>query len=273
MKVPILDDSTNQPPRTCEMPNFFPNLRESRRMERQDTRTPSGTASAINISSRLEGRTDSKLKHTHDLSGRLAAVDASDSTAILGAAGSVERDGVSRGALEILLPSGMERDALRKMRVLLEEDERKRKRGDGGEGRGDGAEESSRRKKKNRKKEKKSSSKRKRRNSSRHRKRDRKERSGGNGRYDSSSSSSSSSSSGGGSSSAGEADVRSSSSKKKKKRHHKHKKRSSVGSRSGERGRGLRGVVSASLSATGGEDSGADEAHPILQRKKHSLWG
>ena len=262
-------------------PFFFPSFpaETNRRMERQDTRSSPASAAAISNASRLEYR-----------AGTSAAADKPG----LGGGPPVanaDRDEASRVALGALLQDGAEADALRKMRALLEEDQRKRRRSGGGgsgggEGRGGGdgggGGSSSSRKKKSRKKDKKSSasSKSKRSSSSRHKKkRERRESGGGEAGYDSGSSSSSSGSGGSDAGDNSSADARSSSSKKKKKKkkekkqHHKHKKRSSAGSRNAVEGRGgLGGTVSASLSAGGGADSG-DEAHPILQRKKHSLWG
>eukprot|EP00903_Cladosiphon_okamuranus_P006760 g6593.t1 len=252
-----------------------------RRMERQDTRSSPGSTANIGNASRLEHR---------------AGPSATDKLDIIGGppSGNLKRgEEASRAALGALPQDGAEADALRRMRALLEEDQRKRKRGgggdggDGGGGGGGGGGSSSNQKKKSRK-DKKSSSKSRRSNSSlhRHKKRDRRE-SGGDGGgggdgeagYDSSGSSNSTSNS-----TSTSSDARSSSSKKKrkkqrknkkkhKKEHHKHKKRSSAGSRNGTEGRGgLSSKVPASLSAGGGETSD-DDAHPILQRKKHSLWG
>ncbi|CAM9427259.1 unnamed protein product [Ectocarpus sp. 13 AM-2016] len=252
----------------------------SRRMERQEARETPGASATIGNTTTFENRTDSSVNGRKGLNGVSAAGGAVMPASMMASAGSAERDEASKAALGALLHDGAEGDALRKMRALLEEDEKKRKRrGARGEGRGggDGDGEEGSRKKKSRKKDKKSSSKSKRSSSGRHRKRDRRESSGGGGsRHDSSSTSSSS-----GNSSAEDADARSSSSKKKKKKRHlKRKKRSStkaittaaVGFRNGgSRGSGT--GVSMTVSAEGGEDSEGDEAHPILQRKKHSLWG
>ncbi|CAM9671010.1 unnamed protein product [Ectocarpus sp. 6 AP-2014] len=252
----------------------------SRRMERQEARETPGASATIGNTTTFESRTDSSANGRMGLNGVSAAGGAVMPASMMPSAGSTERDEASEAALGALLHDGAEGDALRKMRALLEEDEKKRKRrGARGESRGggDGDGEEGSRKKKSRKKDKKSSSKSKRSSSGRHRKRDRRESGGGGGsRRDSSSSSSSS-----GNSSAEDADARSSSSKKKKKKRHlKRKKRSStkvittaaVGFRNGG-SRGLGTGVSMSVSAEGGEDSEGDEAHPILQRKKHSLWG
>ncbi|CAM9442338.1 unnamed protein product [Ectocarpus sp. 12 AP-2014] len=253
----------------------------SRRMERQEARETPGASATIGNTTTFENRTDSSVNGRRRLNGVSAAGGAVMPASMMASAGSTERDEASKAALGALLHDGAEGDALRKMRALLEEDEKKRKRrGARGESRGggDGDGEEGSRKKKSRKKDKKSSSKSKRSSSGRHRKRDRRESGGGGGsRHDSSSTSSSS-----GNSSAEDTDARSSSSKKKKKkkRHLKRKKRSStktittaaVGFRNGG-SRGLGTGVSMSVSAEGGEDSEGDEAHPILQRKKHSLWG
>ncbi|CAM9962023.1 unnamed protein product [Ectocarpus sp. 12 AP-2014] len=252
----------------------------SRRMERQEARETPGASATIGNTTTFENRTDSSVNGRKGLNGVSAAGGAVMPASMMASAGSTERDEASKAALGALLHDGAEGDALRKMRALLEEDEKKRKRrGARGEGRGggDGDGEEGSRKKKSRKKDKKSSSKSKRSSSGRHRKRDRRESGGGGGsRHDSSSTSSSS-----GNSSAEDADARSSSSKKKKKKRHlKRKKRSSTKAittaAAGFRNGGSRGLgtgVSMSVSAEGGEDSEGDEAHPILQRKKHCLWG
>eukprot|EP00752_Nemacystus_decipiens_P004597 g4196.t1 len=255
-------------------------LKETRRrMERQDSRLSPGPGVAAVISN----SNTSRLEH------RAVPGAVADNLGRGGpTAGNADRDEASRAALGALLHDGAEADALRKMRALLEEDQRKRKHREGRGGGAGGGGSSSSRKKKNRKEDKKSSSsKSKRRSSSRRdKKRDRRGSGGVEADYDSSSSSSSG---GGGGSDVGDnssADARSSSSKKKnkrekekktkkkkKKQHHKHRNRPSVGSRNDADGRGgLSGTISASLS-TGGEEDSGDEAHPILQRKKHSLWG
>ena len=251
-------------------------------MERQESREqPSAATAGVG----LVGRGGSRLERAEHSEWMEADAVSTRGAAILRGS---EGNEASRSALRTLLQDGAEGDALRKMRALLEEDERKRKRerkssgaGGRGEGRGDADEGGGGGgKKKSRKKEKKSRS--KRRSASRHKRdrergKDQRQSAGGGGdsRFDSVSSSSSSSSS------SGTEDVGSRSKKKKKKRR-KHKKRSRArsmapsASAAGSRNwGGLRGTLAASSAAYSAvaEGSEADDPHPILQRKKHSLWG
>ena len=195
-------------------------------------------------------------------------IDADRSASVLSRG---EADNGSKSALATLLQDGAEEDALRKMRVLLEEDERKRKRDRKGEGEDHdkdarGTEES--RKKKARKKEKKSKSRRS--SSSRHKKdRERRKSDGGH---------TGGGGGEGGSSTSGSDSDDSEARKKRKKHRHKHKKKTRTRSVSPSRaildiqnGGSWSGAVGAFPSS--GEDSGKEKAHPILQRKKHSLWG
>lgn len=242
--------------------------------------------------------------------------------------GTAGSDDAARSALVALMQDGADGDALRKMRLLLEEDARSRKHRDGGSigreedegGVGVAAETSStssasdvaskterirykdrenagddkdrRSKKKSSKKDKKkkssSSSKSARRSSSHHHQHRKRHRDQDGSVGDSNSSADEARATGGGSGAT----------KKHKK---KKKNRGSSGTdkkKRRSRGSGMRsmspppdtgvdeygrnssggtskGVVGGAsrIDATWGEDSDGDDVHPILQRKKHSLWG
>lgn len=174
-------------------------------------------------------------------------------------------DDVSKSPLATLIQDGAEGDTLRKMRVLLEDErKRKRERKMSGASRGEDGY-----KKKSRKKEKKSKNARSSRSGHHKRDRDKRRASTSGGLVTDDDSSSASSNDGTG---------RSFKRRRRKKKHSRSKKKRSTARSMSPHGAESRGAGSGAAasyesSLTDDAESIDDNAHPILQRKKHSLWG